>query len=63
MEINKQKIKNKEESCFDVVLGFDMETDIGSYTPYYEGVQHGTPEILSILKKYGIKASFFWIIS
>ena len=60
MEINKQKIKNKEESCFDVVLGFDMETDIGSYTPYYEGVQHGTPEILSILKKYGIKASFFW---
>lgn len=60
MEINEQKIKNKDESCFDVVLGFDMETDIGSYTPYYEGVQHGTPEILSILKKYGIKATFFW---
>ena len=26
-----------------VVLGFDMETDIGSWTPYYEGLQHGAP--------------------
>ena len=59
MHLNKEKI-SKDESSFDVVLGFDMETDIGSYTPYYEGVQHGTPEILSILKKYGIKATFFW---
>ncbi len=47
-------------SKFDVVLGFDMETDIGSYTPYYEGVQHGTPLMLSLLSKFDIKATFFW---
>jgi peptidoglycan/xylan/chitin deacetylase (PgdA/CDA1 family) len=60
MHRNKQKNMDKDKSHFDVVLGFDMETDIGSYTPYYEGVQHGTPEILSILKKHGIFATFFW---
>jgi peptidoglycan/xylan/chitin deacetylase (PgdA/CDA1 family) len=48
------------ESAFDVVFGFDMETDIGSYTPYYEGVQHGTPLLLEKLEKYNIHATFFW---
>ncbi|HPO13964.1 MAG TPA: polysaccharide deacetylase family protein [Candidatus Hydrogenedentes bacterium] len=43
-----------------VVLGFDMETDIGSWTPFYEGVKHGTPVILSILAKHGITATFFF---
>jgi hypothetical protein len=47
-------------SAFDVVFGFDMETDIGSYTPYYEGVQHGTPLLLEKLEKYNIPATFFW---
>lgn len=45
---------------FDVVLGFDMETDIGSYTPFYEGVTHGTPLILEVLKRHGIAATFLW---
>ncbi|MDZ4198685.1 MAG: polysaccharide deacetylase family protein [Kiritimatiellia bacterium] len=48
------------DSTFDVVFGFDMETDIGSFTPFYEGVRHGTPRLLSILKKQGIQATFFW---
>jgi len=43
-----------------VVLGFDMETDIGSWTPYYEGVQHGTPAILEILERHGITTTFFF---
>ena len=43
-----------------VVLGFDMETDIGSWTPYYEGVQHGTPAILEILERHAITATFFF---
>jgi len=43
-----------------VVLGFDMETDIGSFTPFYEGVKHGTPNILRLLKKHSIRATFFW---
>lgn len=48
------------DTAFDVVFGFDMETDIGSFTPYYEGVKHGTPEILRLLDKHGIRATFFW---
>jgi peptidoglycan-N-acetylglucosamine deacetylase len=43
-----------------VVLGFDMETDVGSWTPYYEGLQHGTPAILEVLAKHGITATFFF---
>lgn len=48
------------ESAFDVIFGFDMETDIGSYTPFYEGVQHGTQPILDVLEKHDIPATFFW---
>ena len=43
-----------------VVLGFDMETDVGSWTPWYEGLKKGTPLILDILKKHGISATFFF---
>lgn len=43
-----------------VVLGFDMETDVGSWTPYYEGVAHGTPVILDTLERRGVTATFFF---
>jgi hypothetical protein len=43
-----------------VVLGFDMETDIGSWTPYYEGLRHGTPVILDLLKKHQVTATFYF---
>ena len=49
-----------ENAAFDVILGFDMETDIGSFTSYYEGVQHGTTPLLDILKKHNIRATFYW---
>ena len=42
------------------VFGFDMETDIGSWTPWYDGFGPGTDVILSILKKHDIKATFFF---
>ncbi|WP_262249215.1 polysaccharide deacetylase family protein [Parapedobacter soli] len=45
---------------FDVVFGFDMETDIGSFTPFYEGVQKGTAPLLDILTKHRIPATFYW---
>ena len=48
------------DNAFDVVFGFDMETDIGSFTPFYEGVKHGTVHILKMLNKHGIRATFFW---
>jgi peptidoglycan-N-acetylglucosamine deacetylase len=42
-----------------VMLGFDMETDIGSWTPFYEGLTKGAPRILEVLSKNDIKATFF----
>lgn len=42
------------------VLGFDMETDIGSWTNFYDGFRKGTPIILDILKKHDITATFFF---
>jgi len=29
-----------------VVIGVDTETDIGSFTPFYNGVEKGTPLLL-----------------
>ncbi|MDD2706602.1 MAG: polysaccharide deacetylase family protein [Verrucomicrobiae bacterium] len=50
----------KQQGLFDVVFGFDMETDIGSFTPYYEGVRKGTPRLLKVLKKHGARSTFYW---
>ncbi|MBI4557164.1 MAG: polysaccharide deacetylase family protein [Candidatus Hydrogenedentes bacterium] len=47
-------------SAMQVVLGFDMETDIGSWTSFYEGMRHGTPRILEILDRHGVTATFFF---
>lgn len=47
-------------SKIQVVLGFDMETDIGSWTPYYEGLKHGTPAILEVLNRRNVPATFFF---
>ncbi len=59
-KIQRVKSTDVKEHAFDVVFGFDMETDIGSFTPFYEGVKHGTPEILSVLEKHGAQSTFFW---
>lgn len=45
---------------FDVLLGFDMETDIGSWTPFYEGLTHGTPRVLELFEKQGATGTFFF---
>ena len=45
---------------FVVVLGFDMETDIGSFTDYYNGIQKGTPRLLELLSKHRAPSTFFW---
>jgi len=42
------------------VLGFDMETDVGSFTPFYEGLVNGTPRILDVLAGEGVDATFFF---
>jgi len=43
-----------------VLFGFDMESDVGSWTTNYNGLKQGTPKILKILKKYNVKATFFF---
>ena len=48
------------EGRFDVVFGFDMETDVGSFTDYYNGVQKGTPRLLELLSKHKAPSTFFW---
>jgi len=44
----------------EVVLGFDMETDIGSWTPFYEGLVHGTPVILEVLRRHRATATCYF---
>ena len=43
-----------------VLFGIDMETDIGSFTPYYNGVNEGTPLLLDLFKSEGIEATFYF---
>ena len=43
-----------------VIFGFDMESDIGSYSKNYRGVQQGTPVLLEILRRHGVPATFFF---
>jgi hypothetical protein len=42
------------------ILGFDMETDIGSYLKTYNGLINGTEKIVGLLGKYDIKTTFFF---
>ena len=42
------------------VFGFDMETDIGSWTPWYKGFRPGTENILRVLKENDVHATFFF---
>jgi hypothetical protein len=52
--------QTRQEQEVNVVFGFDLETDIGSLTPYYEGLIHATPRILNLLAKHDISATFFF---
>ncbi len=47
-------------SKIKVMFGFDMETDIGSWSPWYDGLVNGTPIILDILKRQEISATFYF---
>jgi len=44
-----------------VLLGIDMETDIGVFTPFLQGVEKGTPLLLKLFEKKGIPATFLWV--
>jgi peptidoglycan/xylan/chitin deacetylase (PgdA/CDA1 family) len=43
-----------------IIVSFDMETDIGSWTNQERGIIEGTPEILRTLSHHQIKATFLF---
>lgn len=43
-----------------VLFGVDMETDVGSFTPFYNYTRSGTEKILNIYKKHGVNGTFFF---
>ena len=42
------------------MIGVDMETDVGSWTPFYEGLVHGTPRLLEVFDKRAITGTFYF---
>lgn len=43
-----------------VVFGLDMETDAGSWTPFWRGLLEGTPKMLGVLEKHGVAGTCFF---
>lgn len=48
-------------NAFEVLLGFDMETDVGSFTPFHEGLRHATPKILKLFKEHSVTGTFYFV--
>ncbi|MDD3367149.1 MAG: polysaccharide deacetylase family protein [Sphaerochaetaceae bacterium] len=46
---------------FTVILGMDMETDIGSWSSEQKGIREGTPYLLDLFERKDIPATFFWV--
>lgn len=44
-----------------IIISFDMETDIGSWTGGTRGLSEGTPAILDVLAQRGVPATFLWV--
>jgi peptidoglycan/xylan/chitin deacetylase (PgdA/CDA1 family) len=51
-------MKSRQE--LHVLISFDMESDIGSWTSEHRGVAEGTPRILDVLDRDGINCTFFF---
>jgi peptidoglycan/xylan/chitin deacetylase (PgdA/CDA1 family) len=48
-------------NSFEVLLGFDMETDVGSWTPFHEGLRAATPKVLDVFAKHGVTGTFYFV--
>ena len=51
---------NMKKNNIYVVLGFDVETDVGSWTPFYRSLEKGTRFLLDLSKRKRIEATFFF---
>lgn len=49
------------ETPIEVLFGFDMETDVGSWTPFHEGLRHATPPLLDLFAKHAITGTFYFV--
>lgn len=49
------------ESTIEVLYGFDMETDVGSWTPFHEGLRHATPLLLDLFREHEITGTFYFV--
>lgn len=47
-------------SDLNVMIGMDMETDVGSFTPFYEGLVHGTPILLDVMDRQDVTGTFYF---
>jgi peptidoglycan/xylan/chitin deacetylase (PgdA/CDA1 family) len=43
-----------------VLFGVDVETDVGSFTPFYEGARRGVPFLLDLFRRAAVDATFFF---
>ena len=43
-----------------VLFGIDVETDVGSFTPFYDGVKHGVPFLLNLFREKDVKGTFYF---
>lgn len=43
-----------------IMIGVDVETDVGSFTPFYEGVKKGVPLLLDLFQRLGVKGTFYF---
>lgn len=50
-----------DDNGISVVLGFDMETDVGSWTPFYEGLVNATPLLMNLLADKQVKSTCFFV--
>jgi len=48
-------------TSLEILLGFDMETDIGSWTPFHEGLRNATPKILDVFARHGVTGTFYFV--
>lgn len=48
-------------STIEVLYGFDMETDVGSWTPFHEGLRQATPLLLNLFQKQNITGTFYFV--
>jgi len=44
-----------------VVIGIDTETDVGSFTPFYTGLEKGVPLLLDLFENKNVPATFFYV--